>query len=60
MSDDKTWRGPERRTNLRVREMVDDLQSAVRDNRAAIAALTIRMTNVEADVRELKEATPPS
>jgi hypothetical protein len=60
MSDDKTWRGPERRTNLRVREMVDDLQSAVRDNRAAIAALTIRMTNVEADVRDLKEATPAS
>jgi len=60
MADDKAWPGPERRTNLRLRRLIDDLQAGVKDNREAIAALTTRVVNLETDVRDVQEAPQAS
>ena len=56
MADDRTWQGPERRTNLRLRKLIDDLQRGVRDNSAGVAALTIRVHDLEVGVRELQDS----
>ena len=54
------WHGPERRTNLRLRAVIDELQTAVRENRASIDTLTQHVDDIRKEVAGLKgrPATP--
>ena len=48
--------GEERRTNLRLRAIIDELQAGVRENRGAIEILTGRVTTIANEVDSLKQS----
>ena len=48
------WQGRERRTNHRLRFLIDELQAGVRGNREAVANLADRVIVLEHDVEALK------
>jgi outer membrane murein-binding lipoprotein Lpp len=48
------WHGPERRTNLRLRAVINELQAAVRENRSAIDALSKQIADLREDLEMLK------
>lgn len=49
------WHGPERRTNVRLRAIIAELQAGVRDHRGAIETLTERVADIAKDVESLKK-----
>ena len=48
------WQGSERRTNHRLRALIDELQAGVRGDREAIETVSDRVTVLERDVEALK------
>jgi hypothetical protein len=52
--DDRTWNGQERRTNLRLRALIDEIQAGIREHQGALASLDIRMTELTAEVQAIK------
>lgn len=46
--------GPERRTNLRLRTIIDDLQTGVREIRSAVETLNERVAAISKDLEALK------
>ena len=48
------WEGRERRTNHRLRFLIDELQAGVRANREAISNVADRVAIIERDVEALK------
>ena len=56
MSETKQWDGPERRTNPRMRALIDELRSGLRDNREAVEFLRERVHTLGVDLEELRRA----
>jgi predicted nucleic acid-binding Zn-ribbon protein len=50
------WQGPERRTNLRMRALIDDLRAELRDNRAAVEYLREQVHALSVELEELRRA----
>jgi hypothetical protein len=48
------WDGTERRKSPRLRKIIDELQSGVSENRAAIAALTHQIFSLKEQVEALR------
>jgi len=59
-SGPKAWSGPDRRTNLRLRAIIDELKAGVREHGTAIETLTDRITTIAADVEVLKRSRGPT
>ena len=56
MADAKEWQGPERRTNVRLRALIDELRSELRDTRHALEFLRERVSTLSIDLEELRRA----
>jgi hypothetical protein len=54
MADGKEWRGPERRTDVRLRALIDELRSELRDTRYAMEFLRERVSTLSVELEELK------
>jgi len=50
------WQGPERRTNPRMRMLIDDLRGELRDTREALEYLRQRVSTLGVDLEELRRA----
>jgi hypothetical protein len=53
---EKPERQPERRTNHRLRALIDDLQSQLRDTRHALEFVRGSVSELRVDVEELRRA----
>ena len=56
MTDTTQWQGPERRTNLRLRALIDDLRRELRDTRHALEFLRERVSTLSVEVEDLRRA----
>lgn len=56
MDDTRQWEGPERRTSLRLRALIDDMQLQLRDTRHALEFLREGVSDLRVDVEELRRA----
>ena len=56
MADEEPWQGPERRTNLRLRALIDDLRGELRDTRHALEFLRERVSSLSVELEELRRA----
>jgi hypothetical protein len=56
MDDTREWQGPERRTNLRLRALIDDLQSQLRDTRHTVECLRDGVSDLRLELAELRHA----
>jgi hypothetical protein len=55
MVDVREWPGPERRTSLRLRKLIDDLQAGQREHRVTLDTVLLRLNQLAADVEALKK-----
>jgi hypothetical protein len=53
-SDGRTWNGQERRTNLRLRALIDEIQAGIRDHQGALETLDARVSALTADLQAIK------
>lgn len=56
VDDTRQWEGPERRTSLRLRALIDDMQLQLRDTRHALEFLREGVSDLRVDVEELRRA----
>jgi hypothetical protein len=56
MADARGWPEEERRTSLRLRKLIDDLQAGQREHRATLDTVLLRLNQLAADVEALKKA----
>jgi hypothetical protein len=56
MADSEQWQGPERRTNHRLRALIDELRGEQRDTRHALEFLRDRVSMLSVDLEELRRA----
>jgi len=56
MADTEQWQGPERRTNLRLRALIDELRGELRDTRHSQEFLRERVAALSVDVEDLRRA----
>ena len=56
MADTTEWQGPERRTNHRLRALIDELRGELRDTRHALEFVRERVSALSLDVEELRRA----
>jgi len=56
MTDTTQWQGPERRTNPRLRALIDELRGELRDTRHSLEFLRERVSTLSVDVEELRRA----
>ena len=56
MTDTTQWQGPERRTNPRLRALIDDLRGELRDTRHALEFLRERVSALSVELEEVRRA----
>jgi hypothetical protein len=56
MADTTQWQGSERRTNLRLRALIDELRGELRDTRHALEFLRERVSTLSVEMEELRRA----
>ena len=56
MADQGRWQGAERRTNHRLRAIIDELRAELRDTRHALEFLRERVSRLSVDMEELRRA----
>jgi len=56
MADTKAWQGTERRTSTRMRVLIDELRSELRDSRDALEFLREQVHALNVKVEELRRA----
>jgi len=56
MTETTQWQGPERRSNPRLRALIDDLRAELRDTRHALEFLRERVSTLSVELEELRRA----
>jgi hypothetical protein len=60
MTDGTRWDGTERRSNLRLRTLIDELRSELRDTRQSLEFLRERVSSMAVELERLKQESQGS